>query len=118
MDSGGYSHLIVAGSPKTMSQIPKLLPKKLSTQLVDIIPAADKVKTKSLVEKTLASFIQHEQEESFKAVERLKAELFGDGLAVVGEDESICALENGQADMLLLADEYEDQEKKDKMVKL
>ena len=118
MDGGGYSHLIVAGNPKITSQLQKQLPKRLSTQLVDIIPASGKIKTESLVEKTLASFIQHEQEESFKAVKRLKAELFGDGLAVVGEDECIRALEDGQADMLLLADEYEDQEKKDKMAKL
>ena len=118
MDGGGYSHLIVAGSPKITSQLQKLLPKKLSSQLVDIIPASEKIKTESLVERTLASFIQHEQDESFQAVERLKAELFGDGLAVVGEDECIRALENGRADMLLLADEYEDQQKKEKMVKL
>ena len=118
MDGGGYSHLIVAGSPKITSQLQKQLPKKLSAQLVDVIPTSGKIKTESLVEKTLASFIQHEQEESFKAVERLKAELFGDGLAVVGEDECIRALEQGQADMLLLADEYEDQEKKEKMAKL
>ena len=118
MDGGGYSHLILAGSPKITSQLQKQLPKRLSVKLVDIVPASGNIKTESLVEKTLASYIRHEQEESFKAVERLRAELFGDGLAVVGEEECIRALEKGQADMLLLADEYEDQEKKDKMAKL
>ena len=48
----------------------------------------------------------------------LKTELFGYGLAVVDEDESIRALENGQADMLILANEYENVKTKVKMVKL
>ena len=106
MGGGGYSHLIVAGSPKITSQLQKLLPKKLSTQLVDIIPASEKIKTESLVERTLTSFIQHEQGESFHAVERLKAELFGDGLAVVGADECIKALGNGQRSSRMLIPDF------------
>ena len=33
MDSGGYSHLIVAGSPEITSQIQKILPKKHDVKL-------------------------------------------------------------------------------------
>ena len=118
MAGGGYTHLVIAGNSTITSQIQKLLPKHLLPQLIDIIPASNKIKTESVVEKTLASFIQREQEESFQAVERLKAELFGDGLAIVGDEDCIDALEDGQADMLLLAAEYKNQEKKEKMVRL
>ena len=56
-----------------------------------------------VVEATLSSFIEREQQESMSIVERLREELYTNGLAVVGSDACIRALETGQVDVLVLA---------------
>ena len=72
--------------------------------------------TQVLIEATLSSLIDHEQQESFIAVDKLRQELKTNGLAVVGEDECLKALEEKRADMLIIAQEYDKLELKNKLV--
>ena len=118
MNAGGYSHLILAGSPEITSKLKKKLPKRLSDKIIDIVATNGKVETQILIEATLSSFIDHEQQESFVAVDKLRQELDTNGLAVVGEEECLKALEDRQADMLIIAQEYDNLELKNKLVQL
>ena len=64
------------------------------------------------------SFIDHEQQESFVAVDKLRQELNTNGIAVVGTDESLQALEEKRADVLIIAQEYDNLNLKNKLAQL
>jgi len=40
MSAGGYAHLILAGHPMITSRVRSELPKHLTEQLVDVVPAS------------------------------------------------------------------------------
>ena len=118
MAAGGYRHLILAGSPEITSKLKKKLPNRLSDKIIDIVSTNGKVETQVLIEATLSSFIDHEQQESFIAVDKLRQELNTNGLAVVGVGDSLKALEEQRVDMLIIAQEYDNLDLKNKLVQL
>ena len=118
MSAGGHTHLILAGSPQKTSRLKKALPKRLTDRLVDTVVIDERAKTGSVVEATLATFIEQEQKESLAAVEMLQREINTNGLAVVGSEATLEALKRGQADMLILAKEFYEGELKEELVKL
>ena len=118
MSAGGHTHLILAGSPQRTSRLKKALPKRLANRLVDTVVIDENAGTGSVVEATLAAFIDQEQKESFATVEMLQREINTTGLAVVGSEATLEALKRGQADMLILAKEFYEGELKEELVKL
>lgn len=118
MSAGGHTHLILAGSPQRTSRLKKALPKRLVDRLVDTVVIDKSAETGSVVEATLATFIEQEQKESLAAVEMLQREINTNGLAVVGSEATLEALKRGQADMLILAKEFYEGELKEELVKL
>ena len=118
MSAGGQTHLILAGSPQRTSRLKKALPKRLADRLVDTVVIDESAETGSVVEATLATFIEQEQKESIAAVEMLQREINTNGLAVVGSEATLEALKRGQADLLLLAKEFYEGELKEELVKL
>ncbi len=118
ISAGGHTHLILAGSPQRTSRLKKALPKRLAERLVDTVVIGERAEIGSVVEATLAAFIDQEQKESLAAVEMLQRQINTNGLAVVGSEATLEALKRGQADMLVLAKEFYEGEIKEKLVKL
>ena len=106
MSKGGYSHLILAGTPKMTTLLRTALPKRLASKLIDVVPASANDRTSDVVAATLASFIEEEQQESLAAVERLQKEICRHGLAVTGARASLHALKCRQVDLLVMATEF------------
>jgi peptide subunit release factor 1 (eRF1) len=75
--------------------------------LVDIVTASSRDKDADIVAATLASFIDHEQQESVVTAARLKDELRRGGLAAAGTGSSLHALRQNQVDVLVMAEAYE-----------
>lgn len=107
MSTGGYAHLILAGTPKMTALLRQALPKRLATKLIDIVPASVNDRTRDVVAATLESFVEEEQQESLAAVEKLQEEICSHGLAVAGSRASLHALRDRQVDMLVMATEYQ-----------
>ena len=106
MSAGGYAHLILAGHPTNISLILKELPRHLADKLIDIIPASSKTSTSSVVESSIAIFIEAEERESRTIAKTLLWQVQTGGLAVAGSGPSYLALKRGQVDTLVLAKSY------------
>jgi hypothetical protein len=107
MSAGGYTHLILAGPSPVTSQVQKVLPSHLQKQLIDIVPASGGTRLSDVVQATLSSFVEAEEQESRTTVANLVHQLRTGGLAVVGTGPSYRALRQGRVDMLVLSKEYE-----------
>ncbi|MEO8660933.1 MAG: host attachment protein [Bryobacteraceae bacterium] len=106
MSTRDYGHLILAGTPRMTALIRKALPKRLTSKLIDVVPASVNDRTSAVVTATLATFVEDEQQESLAAAEKLQDRLCSHGLALVGTLASLQALKDRQVDMLVMATEY------------
>lgn len=107
MSAGGYTHLILAGLPEMISLVQENLPKHLQIQLIDIVPASGATRVSDVVEATLSSFVEAEEEESRTTVANLMQQLRTGGLAVVGTGPSFRALCRGHVDVLVMSKGYD-----------
>lgn len=107
MSAGGYTHLILAGQPSVTSQIQQNLPKHLQKQLIDTVTASGATRLSDVVEATLSSFVEAEEQESRTTVANLMQQLRTGGLAVVGTDPTFRALYRGRVDVLVMSKEYD-----------
>ncbi|MBC7976369.1 MAG: hypothetical protein H7138_15470 [Myxococcales bacterium] len=107
MVGGGHTHLILAGNAKLTAQIRERLPPHLRTKMIDTLQFSALASSKDVVDMTLWSFIEAEQRESHNAVTELLHALSRQGLAVRGTQESLEALQRGQADVLVLSSPYQ-----------
>ncbi|MDP6360093.1 MAG: hypothetical protein QF473_33570 [Planctomycetota bacterium] len=107
MSASGHSHLILAGNRKITSQIEKALPRHLAEKRISTLEASTRDEISEVVAKTLSTFIEEEERESLQVVSRLEREVHTDGLAVVGTSPCLESLKIGQADVLILARDYE-----------
>jgi len=97
--------IILAGPGQAKIQFKEILPKSLRDNIVDIIDVSIDDE-KKLVKESFHLMSDREQHESHKAVEHLKQEILKDGLAVYGIKETLDAVKNGQAELLLIEKEY------------
>lgn len=107
MAAGGHTHLILAGSSRMTAHIRNRLPKHLQAKLIDVVPASASARVADVVAATLSSFIDREQQESLDAVAELASALRRGGLGAAGTAATLEALRRGQADILVMAREYE-----------
>jgi hypothetical protein len=96
MWSDGHTHLILAGDPQTTRHVHLALPKDLADKLVEIIPANENDKQTDVVMATLSSFIEHEEQESRSATQRLVEGLRSQNLAVSGSAATLDAMYRGE----------------------
>jgi peptide subunit release factor 1 (eRF1) len=108
MARGGHTHLMLAGNPRVLARVRKALPKALEQKLVDAVPASIRDRSEDIVLATLSSFVDHEERESVALVHVLRRELRRGGLAVCGHGDCRRALEQGQADHLIVLADRED----------
>ncbi len=107
VSAGRYSHFVLAGHSSVTSRVERELPKWLREKLVDTVPVSGAAPLSDVVEATLVSFTESEEQQSRATVADLLHELRTGGLAVVGAEASVRALHRGQADTLVLAKEYQ-----------
>ncbi len=107
MAAGGHTHLMLAGSPRMTARIRNCLPKHLQAKLIDVVPASASVRVADVVAATLSSFIEREQQESLDAVAELMSAIRRGGLGAAGTAATFDSLRRGQADVLVMAREYE-----------
>lgn len=105
--AGGHTHLILVGDPKITARIRDALPEELAEKLVDVVPASERDGEAGVVMATLSSFIEYEKQESHTIVERLVAGLRSQDLAVAGSAATLDALRWGEADILVMASDYD-----------
>ncbi len=107
VSAGGYGHIILAGNARMIAAVRKELPKRLAAMLVDAVPAAATDPVSDIVASTLLSFLEHEEMESQAVAETLIAQIRTHGLAVAGSRPTLEAIRVGQADVLVLAADYD-----------
>jgi hypothetical protein len=106
MSAGGYSHLILAGNSQITAQVAQQLPKHLAAKLIDTVPASGGAQAADIVEATISSFVQEEEDESRLAAGEVIRAVRTGGLAAVGVGPTFQALQQGRVDMLVLAQEF------------
>jgi protein required for attachment to host cells len=102
LSQGSYGHLILAGNPRITAAVRKALPKRISDQLIDLVPASRTDTVSDIVAATLETFLEHEEIDSQAVAERLITQLRTSGLAVAGGKASLGAVRSGQADVLVI----------------
>ena len=118
MAAGGHTHLILAGNPQMTSRVRKALPKHLEEKLIDTVVSGHNDDISDIVAITLSQFIEQEEQESQALVDTLVQEIQSGGLAIAGPEASLQALERGQADVLLLAQEMPNLTLREELVRL
>jgi len=101
MSAGGHSHLILAG--EYAWRVRNALPHHLSAKFVDVVDICQRANVQDIVTMAIGAFVRKEEQESLEMVDRLVREIRVDGLAVVGADATLEALQLGVADVLVVA---------------
>jgi peptide subunit release factor 1 (eRF1) len=102
----GHTHLVLAGSPRTVARIRDMLPRRLKDRLIDPVSLPGSASTEDVVNVTLAAFAEHEETESIEAAGLLLDELKTGGLAVAGTEPALEALARRQVDLLVMSEAY------------
>lgn len=107
MNTGGHSHLILAGDPEICQRLRRALPDDIVKRLIDVIPTAKRDSQADVILATLSSFIEYEEQESQTIAERLIEGLRNHNLAVVGTTNSLDALRWSEVDTLVMVSNYQ-----------
>ncbi len=97
--------LVLAGPGTAKQQFKDSLPAHIQDRIIHIIDI-DIDDEQQLFESSLEYLLKNEQQQSTKAVQRLKAEILKDGLAVYGIKDTLTAAKNGQIELLILQKDY------------
>lgn len=94
--------VVLAGDDQALSMVRDELPSRLAEKVVDGVRLDIDVPDRELLERTLEAVLEHAREESADAVASLVGAYKSGGLAVLGPEEVVEALERGQADEVFL----------------
>lgn len=112
MSRRGHNHLMLAGHPRYVNRLKDALPKHLAARVVGEISKSPNGKDcSSILEESLDAFVAAEYQESLQNVERLHQEIRRGGLGVVGIEESLNAVREGSADLLVISENLPDEER-------
>lgn len=103
MAQGGHAHLVLAGNPFLCARVRAALPKHLQAKLIDTIVAGSRDEISEIVEATLSAFIEKQELGAHALIDTLRREVRTGGLAVLGAEAALRAIEHGNADVLILA---------------
>jgi len=115
---GQHDHIILAGQSALVTRLYRSLPKRLQEKVISTFSTASDRHEHQLIEDALKLFIEHEQDISQRNVQRLEAAIKTGGLGVVGFDAAKRALEIGQAEMLLIDQEFNIAEAQEELTRL
>lgn len=97
------AHVIVAGDQAIASELREQLPKHLADKLVEAMRLDTKAPEQEIFEATLEAIREKDAATDAEKVQRLVDMYRAGGLASVGIKETLRALENGQAEELLIS---------------
>ena len=106
MAKKGYNHLIILGSGPNVSRLTSALPKRLQDLVINPKEAVPWNNLSDAVKEAIQLFIQEEERESQSTVKRLHTGIMSNGLGIAGHDAVLKALLAGQADTLVILDDY------------
>jgi peptide subunit release factor 1 (eRF1) len=96
-------HVILAGDPQIIPVMRDQMPKHLADKLIDVLKLDLKASDQEIFQATLERMRQEDANTDAEKVERLFREYRARGLAVVGAEDTLEALANGQVDELLVS---------------
>lgn len=100
-------HVILAADPAMVPVLKEQLPKHLHEKLVDVFQMDTKASEQQILQATLEKMREQDANTDAEKVERLFSQARSHGLAVLGPQETLEALANGQVDEVLLSAELE-----------
>jgi peptide subunit release factor 1 (eRF1) len=101
--SEGIKHVVIAGDPQIIAVLRDEMPKELADKVVDVLKLDLKASDQQVFQATLDRMREEDTKTDAEKVERLFREYRARGLAVVGPQDTLEALANGQVDELLLS---------------
>lgn len=102
----GYNHLIILGSSPNTSRLTAALPKRLQDRVINPKDSVTSCNVSDALKEAIQLFIEEEERESQSTVNRLHSGIMSNGLAVAGHKAVMQALDAGQADTLVILDNY------------
>lgn len=118
MAKRGHNALVLAGEPRFVSRLREQLPRHLQSRIAgEIRSGVCEGSLPKVVEQSIEVFLEQEHRESHDAVHCLEAAVRSGGLAVVGIEETLQAIELHQADQLILSADLPTAER-EKLVRL
>jgi ribosomal protein L30E/protein required for attachment to host cells len=106
MAKRGHNTLLLAGEPRFVKRLRGALPKHLEARVAAEIRTGVREHTlPQVIDEAIHSFIEQEARQSHSAVQMLADAVRRGGLAVIGLQPSLDALEAGQADLLVLSNQ-------------
>jgi peptide chain release factor subunit 1 len=97
--------IIVAGPGQAKSEFLNLLPKKIREGVIAVVDI-DINDEYGLLKESFAIMSEKNRKEKDEVLEHLKQEILIEGLAVHGVDETIDAVKNGKAELLLVEEDF------------
>jgi len=98
----GIKHVVIAGDPAIVPLIQQELPKDLADKLVDTLRLDTKAPEQEIFTATLDAIREQDAATDAEKVNRLFEQFRAGGLAVLGPQDTLEALANGQVDELLI----------------
>jgi peptide subunit release factor 1 (eRF1) len=99
----GIKHIVLAGDSQILPVLQEEMPKHLSDKVVDALKLDPKASDSEVFQATFERMREEDAKTDAEKVERLLREYRARGLAVVGPDETLEALANGQVDELVVS---------------
>lgn len=100
-------HIIIAGDPSIVPVIQEQLPKHLADKIVDFLKIDNKASEQEILTTTLETMRDQDAKSDAEKVARLFSQFRARGLAVLGPQDTLEALANGQVDELLISGSLE-----------
>jgi len=111
-------HLILAGSPKMVGRMQKALPPLLRSRLLSTINRNPAAGIDPILQQAIQAFAEAEHQESRANVATFTEAIMKGGLAVAGSDACLNALGRQAVDVLLIDQDYEDDEIREELIRL
>ena len=112
----GIQHVLLAGDPAIVPLLREELPKHLADKVVDTLRLDTKAPESEVLSATLEAIREKDAENDAESVARLFEQYRAGGLAVVGPQDTLEALANGQVDELLISAGMEQNHKNEEPV--
>ena len=96
-------HVILSGDEVNLAMLREELPKEVTDKVIDTLSLPVRTPEHEVLAATLEAFRRHDAGSDVESVTTLLDEYRGGGLAVVGQHDTLAALEAGQVDELVLA---------------
>ena len=118
MGKRGNNHLILAGSEEMVNHLARELPERLRSKVLSTLAVDTTQGVDPILLESVRIFATAEDIESRTRVRELESALLTGGLGVAGPGASEEALSSGYAEVLIIDQDYADEETRERLVRL